>query len=226
MQESLARRVYSTEITDKLFFGSLFDSGNKTIDYSLYQLFPYQWFKDFFSPALMGGLGISYTSWQRREVNPLIKLHSGSTRSPQKYIIYWLDRSVNWENIFLNLFSVYICSLCSSADASNLYKKLFIFICRLSCLIKSNLFQDLRPSAINHATSICSSHQETLYPNAVHATSVQRLQYLHVDHARKFTQVQAMQPRTMCILRCRNHAPACVGGVNNKVVHPLIRIVF
>lgn len=69
-------------------------------------------------------------------------------------------------------------------------------------------------------------YQETLYPNAVHATSVQRLQYLHVDHARKFTQVQAMQPRTMCILRCRNHAPACVGGVNNKVVHPLIRIVF
>lgn len=191
-------------------------------------MFPYQWFKDFFSPALMGGLGISYTSWQRREVNPLIKLHSGSTHSPQKYIIYWLDRSVNWEkNIFLNLFSVYICSLCScSADASNLYKKLFIFICRLSCLINSNLFQDLRPSAINHATSICSSHQETLYPNAVHATSVQRLQYLHVDHARKFTQVQAMQPRTMCILRCRNHAPACVGGVNNKVVHPLIRIVF
>lgn len=62
MRESLARRVYSTEITDKLFFGGLFDSGNKTIDYSLYQLFPYQWFKDFFPPALIGGLGISYTS--------------------------------------------------------------------------------------------------------------------------------------------------------------------
>lgn len=114
-------------------------------------MFPYQWFKDFFSPCINGRSGnfLHILTEKRGESidKTTLRFYTFSAK-----IYDLLTRSLcelRGEHLLEPFFSIHMFSYMQQcSEASNLYKKVFIFICRLSCLINSDFIQG--PKALSN----------------------------------------------------------------------------